>query len=150
MSRSGYSDDCDDNLAYGRWRAQVSSAMRGKRGQSFFKELLAALEGMSDKRLITSHLKTNDGCVCALGAVGAARGLDLEKLEALAIDDEMDNDAVFDRVILGDVFNISPQLAAEIMFINDEGSFYRDESPEQRWKRVRDWAASAIISPPSN
>lgn len=43
MSRSGYSDDCDDPLQEGRWRAAVNSAIRGKRGQAFLREALAAL-----------------------------------------------------------------------------------------------------------
>ena len=34
MGRHGYTDDCDDDpLALGRWRAQVASSIRGKRGQ---------------------------------------------------------------------------------------------------------------------
>lgn len=44
MSRHGYSDDChDDILSFGQWRGQVASAIRGKRGQAFLKELIAAL-----------------------------------------------------------------------------------------------------------
>ena len=38
MSRSGYSDDLD-NWDLIRWRGQVSSAIRGKRGQGFLREL---------------------------------------------------------------------------------------------------------------
>lgn len=32
MGRHGYTDDCDDVLASGRWRGIVASAIRGKRG----------------------------------------------------------------------------------------------------------------------
>jgi hypothetical protein len=45
MSRSGYSDDLDP-LALGRWRGRVASAMRGKRGQAFLREMLAAMDAM--------------------------------------------------------------------------------------------------------
>ena len=41
MSRSGYCDDYgdDDPLALGRYRAQVNSAIRGKRGQALLRRL---------------------------------------------------------------------------------------------------------------
>lgn len=55
MSRSGYTDDDDDPLATGRWRAQVRSAIRGKRGQAFLRELIAALDAMPEKALITEN-----------------------------------------------------------------------------------------------
>ena len=43
MSRSGYSDDYEpSNIAM--WRGQVASAMRGKRGQAFLRELIEALD----------------------------------------------------------------------------------------------------------
>ena len=74
MSRHGYSseyDDVDDILALGRWRGQVSSAIRGKRGQAFLKEMIQALEAMPVKKLIAKEL-SDHGQVCALGAVGAA------------------------------------------------------------------------------
>jgi hypothetical protein len=46
MSRSQYIDDCDDNWQLIRWRGMVASAIRGKRGQQFLKDLLAALDAM--------------------------------------------------------------------------------------------------------
>ena len=81
MSRSGYHDDCDDYLEYGRWRAQVRSATRGKRGQALFKELAEAMDAMPVKRLITEVLKAKDGSVCALGVVGQKRGLSIEEID---------------------------------------------------------------------
>lgn len=42
MSRSGYSEELDQwDLI--RWRGQVASAIRGKRGQAFLRAMLAAL-----------------------------------------------------------------------------------------------------------
>ena len=55
MSRSGYCDDLDP-LDLGRWRAQVASAIRGKRGQKLLKELLTALDSMPKKELIANEL----------------------------------------------------------------------------------------------
>lgn len=139
MSRSGYTDG--DAWALIRWRGAVTSATRGKRGQSFFVELLAALDAMPDKRLIAEELQTADGCMCTLGVLGAARGVDMTVL------DPEDTEAV------GGVFGIPRALAAEVVYMNDEDgrwqyAYGEDETPEARWKRMRDWVAEQI-KPPS-
>lgn len=55
MSRSGYSE-IDDQWATIRWRGQVASVKRGQKGQAFFRELLAALDALPEKRLISGEL----------------------------------------------------------------------------------------------
>jgi hypothetical protein len=72
MSRSGY-QDYTDQWEVIRWRGAVRSAIRGKRGQAFLREMLAALDALPDKRLIRNELEVN-GEYCALGAVGPAAG----------------------------------------------------------------------------
>lgn len=160
MSRAGYSDDCDDVLAEGRWRAAVRSALRGKRGQAFLQEALAALDAMPEKQLIRSALVIDGfdldydepvivggdvlcdrrgmpipmGSVCLLGAVGQARGLDMSDL------DPHDMDTV------APTFGIADAMAREIVYWNDEGGFY-GETPEQRWTRMRAWVAAQIKKP---
>ncbi len=123
MSRSGYVDDCE-NLAM--WRGQVASAIRGKRGQAFLRELLEALDGMPEKRLIANELR-KEGAVCALGSVGERRGIDLESLDP------------HDYDTLSGVFGIAHQLVQEIEWLNDEAG--RHDTPETRWQRIRTWAA---------
>lgn len=164
MSRHGYTEDeGDDPLALGRWRGMVASTIRGKRGQAFLREVLAALDAIPDKRLISEELKTVDGEFCTLGAVGAARGVDLE-----AIDPE-DYDAV------AAAFGIHPILAQEIMWENDEQVSRFDyieveicgpllpkdiwlghkrhvrvpaeKAAERRWQHMRDWVEASIIKP---
>ena len=125
MSRSGYSDSCD-NWSLICWRGAVASAIRGQRGQRLLRDLLAALDALPEKRLIAGALEF-DGAYCALGALGTARGLDLD-----AIDPD-------DRDQVGEVFGIASALAAEIAWENDEGGRF-GETPEQRWVRMRDWA----------
>ena len=80
MSRSGYSE-CVDQWDLIRWRGAVNSAIHGKRGQAFLVELLAALDAMPVKELISEELIDEEGQVCALGAIGVARGLDMSKLD---------------------------------------------------------------------
>lgn len=128
MSRSGYSDDIDGwDLI--RWRGAVASAMRGKRGQAFLREVLAALDALPEKKLIPNEFEA-DGAYCTLGAVGKARGLDMSALDPY--DDTT-----------GDMFGIANAMAKEIMWFNDEASLWK-ETPEARWQRVRNWVASKI------
>lgn len=130
MSRSGYSNDLDV-LDLGRWRAIIASASRGKRGQAFFRDLLAALDAMPDRRLIASDIIDDSGCMCALGALAANKGVPPESLDA------------YDYESLGKTFDIAHQLAQEVMYENDEGQYPR-ETPEGRWHRIRAWAVSQI------
>lgn len=133
MSRSGYSDDYDlENWDLIRWRGQVASAIRGKRGQAFLRELVAALDAMPEKRLIANELESF-GNVCAIGSVGMQRGVDMTKL------DPEDYDGI------AATFGIAHQLVQEIEFMNDE-AFY-GETPEGRWKFMRDWAVRKLKTP---
>jgi hypothetical protein len=132
MSRSGYIDDYDDPLVIGRWRGMVSSAIRGKRGQKFLQDLVAALDEMQNKRLVANQLITFDGNVCALGALGIARSVDLSRL------DPEDSEA------MAKTFGIAECLAQETVYMNDEQ--YSHLTPEQRWMAVRSWAASLSTS----
>lgn len=124
MSRSGYTDDCE-NL--GLWRASVSRAIHGKRGQALLREMLAALDAMPTKELIAGTLRDARGHVCALGSVCATRGLDP------ALIDYEEADAV------GRAFGIAGAMAAEIAYINDEAGPYRGETDAERFVRVRAW-----------
>lgn len=135
----------DDALAVGRWRAQVKSAIRGKRGQAFLRELAAAMDAMPEKALIKNELIDQDGHCCTIGVVCKLRGVSVEGV------DYSDPESV------GDLVGIAKQMAAEIEFENDEcGDRYErvsgsqawkhiDETPEERWQRMRKWVESQII-----
>ena len=129
MSRSGYSDDCDGIQL---WRANVERAIKGKKGQEFFKELLAALDAMSNKRLIAHELVSEDGECCALGAVAISRKIDVASV------DESEPEEV--AAALG----IRSMLAQEVAYWNDE--YRRNDTPEDRWQRMRTWVCSNIAS----
>lgn len=127
MSRSGYSEDLDP-LALGRWRGIIASATRGKRGQQFFRDVIAALDALPEKKLTRNALE-KDGAVCTLGALGRFRALELSNLDT------------YDHEQLGEVFGVAHQLAQEVMYVNDE---WRYDSEEQRWVRVRAWAVEQL------
>ena len=144
MSRSGYSDDYDYEQWQGiMWRGAVASAFRGKRGQAFLREMLAALDALPEKRLISRELVAGSDPnfigpvradeVCALGAVGKARGLDMTGI------DPEDHDTVAGK------FDVAHAMACEIMFENDEaGGYWKEETPEDRFSRMRRWIAGQI------
>lgn len=150
MSRSGYSDDFDDQWGLIRYRGAVNSAIKGKRGQALLRELLAALDAMPGKRLVAGELES-DGEFCALGVVGHAKGLNLASIDT------------YDSEALGANFNIAEALAREIMWINDEavgehewvrtGEPYPNEwkrvevknAAERRFEIVRTWVVSNIV-----
>jgi hypothetical protein len=158
VSRSGYSDDCD-NL--GLWRGAVASSIKGKRGQAFLKEALARLDAMPVKVLVSGELEA-DGQFCTLGVVGAGRGLDLGKIDT------------YDHSALTDIFNIAGPLAQEIMYLNDEAVSDNEwieveicgpiqpwehhtksvcvpdaVAGHKRWQYMRDWIASSIAAAPA-
>lgn len=134
MSRSGYTYDDDDNehaqWAQIRWAGALNSAINGKRGQGFLREMVTALDAMPVKEL-HAHVLAEDGCVCAMGAVAVARGVDVSEI------DPEESEAV------ASALNISDALARFVAYQNDEAGQY-DESPASRWMRLRGWASSRI------
>jgi hypothetical protein len=118
----------------------VASAIRGKRGQAFLRELVAALDAMPVKRLVKDVLieptpafvppEYAAAQVCAIGSVGVQRGVNME---------DIDHD---NPKQVGDAFGIPHQLAAEIEYLNDEAGY--EETPEARWWSMRQWAVSQL------
>lgn len=142
MSRSGYTEDCDGWQLI-RWRGMVASAIRGKRGQLFLLEMLASLDALPAKRLVANELEGPDlvpcshwglfeaESVCAIGAVGKRRGVDMTKLDPE------------DYNTVAGTFGIAEPMAQEIVWLNDEAGYYK-ETPEARFARMRAWIISQI------
>jgi hypothetical protein len=134
MSRSGYSDGADAWKLI-RWRGQVASSIRGKRGQAFLREMLEALDALPEKRLIANALY-DEGEVCAIGSVGLKRGIaNMAEIEAE------------DFYHVAAVFGVTHQLVREIAYLNDEydaAYWVPQETPENRWQRMRDWVTSQL------
>jgi hypothetical protein len=95
--------------------------------------LLKALDEMPEKRLIRDELIDTGGGVCLLGAGGKAMGFaDLDKI------DPEDHETLAQR------FNVAACLIQEIEYMNDEEPYGREETPEQRYSRVREWLTKQI------
>lgn len=129
MSRSGYSEDLDD-FERNLYRGTVARAIRGQRGQRFFRDLVAALDAMPEKRLVAAAFKTPGG-VCALGCLMRARELDVP--EGYDVEAEL----------AAEPLDIARVLAKETTYLNDECG-PQSETPEARWSRMRQWAVRHI------
>jgi hypothetical protein len=129
VSRSGYSDDFDQQWDLIRWRGAVASAIRGRRGQAFLREMLAALDAMPVKDLTLGALEYGHR-VCAIGAVGRVRGVDMSN-----IDPE-------DWEQVARAFGISEALVREIAFLNDDYNH-----PGRRWAGMRTWVEDMLKRP---
>ena len=92
------------------------------------RDLRTALEAMPHRRLIAGELEA-DGEVCALGALGRRRGVDLSKLDP------------DDRKAVALAFDIAKPLAAEVVFLNDDAIW---TSPEGRWAYMHRWVLRQI------
>ncbi len=133
MSRSGYTDDCENLNLY---RNTVDRAIKGKRGQKFLKELAQAMDDMQEKILISDELINKDGDCCAIGVICKSHNLDISKVDYYEADQ------------VGKLVNISRSMAAEIEYENDEGNWDTWsilETPEKRWVRMRKWVDASII-----
>lgn len=130
MSRSGYTEDSEDQWSLICWRGAVKKAINGKRGQAFLQEMLGALDALPEKKLVASELEM-DGQVCAIGSVGLARGIDMSKI---------DPEASWD---VAKTFGISEALAREIVWENDEAGWGSD-TPEKRFERMRAWVVKNL------
>lgn len=137
MSRHGYNEGDPDNWATIRWQGALKRAIEGKRGQAFLRELAAALDAMPEKRLIAGNLIDDDGEVCALGAVGRARGM--TDLADINLDVECHD-------VVAEAFAMSETLAREVQYQNDEECTWPRAgfTPEMRWQSVRKWVSEKL------
>jgi hypothetical protein len=128
MSRSDYSEDIE-HWQLVMWRGAVKKAIRGARGQAFLREMIRALEALPEKKLVASELDDGE-LVCAVGAVGRARGIDMTGL------DPENHDQVADK------FGIANAMAREIFYMNDE--WHGNVTPEQRYVLMLSWAVENL------
>ena len=158
MSRSGLTEDdgYDDNNWAVMYRGHVASATRGKRGQRFYRELLAALDAMPKQELYAEVFDSSaDGSVCALGALARYKGIDVKDA------DPEDSEIASELAIKLDVHSC---LTREVIWMNDEHSddkwirldhwrLHGEQSARlmgnahDRWRRMRAWVAAQIKEP---
>lgn len=134
MGRSGYCDDGDEPFpnASALYHANTMRSIKSKRGQEFLRELATELDSMPIKRLIPNALVSERGECCTMGVIYKKRGLDLD----------VDPD---DAEVVSAQLGISESMAREIASVNDDDfGEIEDETPEQRWVRMRAWVAKLL------
>lgn len=175
MSRSGYNNDYGDydydQWAAIRWSGAVKSAMRGKRGQQFLKDILAAMDAMPEKRLVRNVLvfdgsgdptppRTDPyGHNSYYGdpvIVGGDQLYDINgntcnvgdccAMGALAKARGLDISNVDpeDPPQVAALFKVNDKIVREIADHNDEHG-HVNETPEARFIRMRAWIAGQIL-----
>ena len=145
MSRSEYSNDCDiwDLI---RWRGAVTSALRGKRGQAFLREMETALLELPKKELVEGDFANQNG-VCALGSVALRRKVKSgvtheEAMKQIVKEWPQESEECGD--IASSRLGIARAMAKEIMFLNDDDFFYSREKPQARYERILKWVRDKI------
>jgi len=144
MSRLYYEDDYD-YWQEGLQRGWLRSAIRGKRGQQFLRELVLALDALPTPELSCGALEdSKTGCCCAFGAVRRFRGPENIKLWFHPEEEDMTPDN------LAEPFGVSPTLAWAVVQANDEdmNDGNTEQSRRRRWAEVRAWAVRHLLPVP--
>lgn len=124
------------------WNANRRRAIQCKRGQAFLRELLEALDALPKKLLIRGTLNMG-GEVCALGAVGLKRGIDMTVIDSR------------NHRKVAEIFGISAMLAREIAYWNDLGvdacfvgstdnGEFSEATADKRFRIVRAWVVAQL------
>jgi hypothetical protein len=143
MTRLHYYDDdyWSDPPQEGLAAGALCSAIRGKRGQRFIRDLVQALDALPLPELAAGALEDEEtGCCCAFGAVRRFRGAHAVPLWFHPMEEDMTPGN------LAEPFNVSKTLAWAVVQANEDGMTGNNQSTRRfRWKRVRDWAVRQLI-----
>jgi len=138
MSRLYYDEDWDYSGLQQGW---LRSAVRGKRGQSFLRELVAALDALPTPELSAGALEDEQsGCCCAFGAVRRLRGPENVKI---CFHPEEEDVSPCD---LAEPFGVSSTLAWAVVQVNEDMAESNTErARRRRWADVRAWAVRHLL-----
>ena len=137
----------DDNLAYGRWQACVKAVLRGKPAQAGFKALVAALEALPEPKLGYGALCTQDGLLCAVGAMAyhkrVATGADPEAVreELWRASEDTAYDGYGTAAYAQEHLGITATLG---WLIGERNDLSYHEFPEVRYQDMLRWAKAHI------
>lgn len=162
MSRIPENDDYDEDQQrrHNLWRGNAKRELKGKRGQEFLRELLAALEALPDKRLIEGEV-AKDGAVCALGSLALKRRVDAgEDPAAVVADLEKVNVDPWEGECIWDWAERELKAPTHIAWLvpyenDDDGSTFdyvtfkkTPVTPEMRYERMVAWVRARLAGEP--
>lgn len=138
-----------DALELGRWLGRVKSAIRGRRGQRFLRDLERALVALPVKRLIRNSF-CRDGEVCLTGAAMVQKRVDAGMTREAAMrevhktyDADMDEEdwgSDEGAAVVEGEFDVAESLAWEAVYQNDETA----GTPEHRYEACLRWVQRNI------
>jgi len=144
MSRLYEGDDDWEPWMNGQRAGALRSAIRGRRGQQFLRDLVNALDALPEPELSAGALEDKEtGCCCAFGAVRRHRGAESVPLGFHPMEEDVTPDH------LTEPFDVSRALAWEVVEAKEGWS--KSNLPgarRQRFKDVRRWAVGALLVPP--
>jgi len=135
-----YVNEDNEENTYGLWVGSAKKAIGGKKGQAFLKELRQAILNLPKRELFKDRFN-KEGGVCALGALGLKRNMDMCEL-----DSQIENDEPVETKFIAHKFGITPTLAWEIIYANDDER--SSVTPSKRYRRFLKWLDKKIIDEP--
>lgn len=129
--RINYTDEEDYPGQFDLWQANCERSLRGKQGQEELRELRNALLALREKRLLLGTLEDEEGGVCAVGAYGKHKGIDLSKFD---VDSDTDD--------VGIAGGMPPLVAWKVVEMNDLQ--FDHVTPEQRYEKMLAWVESKL------
>ena len=130
--RLNYSDEESFPGLFDLWQANIDRCLKGKKGQAALLEFREALLALPEKRLIADALYDEEGSVCAVGAYGAYKGVNLN-----------DCDPDYETDEAGFKFGLPRLVAWKLVELNDIE--FDQCSPEERYTRMLNWVEGRII-----
>jgi hypothetical protein len=130
--RLNYSEDEDYAGQFFLWQANCERSLKGKAGQRELRELREALLALPEKRLIGHLLYDDDGGVCAIGAYGKYKGVDLTKFDP----EEGEHEDV------GRAGGMPRLVAWKVVEMNDMD--FDLETPEERYVKMLAWVEKQL------
>lgn len=145
--RVNYSEDEDFPGQFELWQANCQRSLKGKAGQAALRELETALLALPEKRLIADKLQAPDGEVCALGALGRFKGVEVP----ISTDNNYNDDDCLERleqeeavIQFGVDLGVPYMVSVAIVERNDGGSYF-DDTPEGRYTAMLTWVQRQLV-----
>lgn len=135
--RINYTEEEDFDGQFELWRANCERSLRGKKGQAELRVLRDALLALPEKRLLLGTLEDEVGDVCAIGAYGKYKGVDLQNFDEESDSDEVGISAGMPRLV-----------AWKVVEMNDME--FDHATPEERYERMLAWVESKLPATPKD
>lgn len=145
MTRISYSEDEERPGQFALWQANCRRSLQGKAGQTSLRELEHALLALPDKRLIKGVLQTEDGDVCAIGALAKYKGVAQTKADPDYEMEEVGVELGMPRLVAWKVVELNDiQIGGHFDYTKGPRGQWVPATPEERYKKVLAWVQKQL------